>query len=1006
MADIVTLGMRVDSSELVRATENLERFKRASAGVDTATRQLATSTGTLDRETRQAAVAEQQHAVQLQRVAEGTRRASVEINKQAAAQQQSAISAQRMGQMHARALEINEQMTRRMAQMHAQAIRLNAAFDAQRAATSGAANAMGKTSLTARLLGVESLRSASGFGRLNDAALTTVRSTTGLSSTMAKLIDVFSTLRFGAPLMAGVFLGIAGLTKLMNVGKKAAEEYAEKINESVKALRDLRNEREYAGTYELRKQVADVRAKQALLVSEDIQPLVATITRGHAPALDPGREYLIREKLLPKMREWQELQRDIAAAEAAIAEATASSSSAIDSSTDALTGASGAADQYSAKLREMYAVVGALNAEIGTTVQILDRMRAVQLQQVAETAREFRDVSLPVRDENGRVRPGFGLQGPSRPQGYGGYNTGPGGVRYPTQLLPTTTRSSGGGFGAAQVGQAALVGGGLLAASGALGSGYAQSGLTGALGGAAAGAALGSIVPVVGTAVGAVVGAVGGFVAGLFGHGKKVREEAKRLKEAQREFDAHLRVRQALIAGESDRAESLRLTAMHEKELADARKAGLSRQSIATLQVVQYEEKLALIREQEAAKVQELAVAEAALAEARERSTQLIEDLTVRALRATGLGNTADRLGLQFSQRRERGAAIAGGAGAGDIATLDTVHIIERQALQAHQDAEEQIAAIEAAMTAQLDAMAQQEAIANEQLRVAQDQLRTQERTVNDLARTRDLLASFGDSLKVGQFSALSPVEQLTEARRQVETLNNLAQGGDITAAQSLPGAIRTLLDQSRGYNASGAGYVQDFQRSQEIVGGLERKFGRQLTVEERILGQLEKQTKTLEQQIKELQAQQETTRKNAQDQINAVIAARDAQISVLQAQVLQLFGINTQAGRIETNTGLELLQAKELLGLYERQIVPGLIEEYEGHLAAKDKAYGDQINKLVVALNGYIQDSNKTPQWAASLINTTAAASRETVNAVNSVKNSMDQVNDQLRLNGELNED
>ena len=65
----------------------------------------------------------------------------------------------------------------------------------------------------------------------------------------------------------------------------------------------------------------------------------------------------------------------------------------------------------------------------------------------------------------------------------------------------------------------------------------AGSAVSGLGSGAALGATIGSVIPGIGTVIGGIIGGIGGLISGLFGGGskaKQAREEAARLKEAQR----------------------------------------------------------------------------------------------------------------------------------------------------------------------------------------------------------------------------------------------------------------------------------------------------------------------------------------------------------------------------------------------------------------------------------------------------------------------------------------
>jgi len=104
--------------------------------------------------------------------------------------------------------------------------------------------------------------------------------------------------------------------------------------------------------------------------------------------------------------------------------------------------------------------------------------------------------------------------------------------------------------------------------------------------------------------------------------------------------------------------------------------------------------------------------------------------------------------------------------------------------------------------------------------------------------------------LLTGDLTTLSPFQQLQASRGQFEALAGQAARGDATAAMGLPGAARTFLDASRGYNASGVGYAADFGMVQAVLASVETRFAGQLTVEERMLTALQTQVAQMSEQI------------------------------------------------------------------------------------------------------------------------------------------------------------
>lgn len=142
---------------------------------------------------------------------------------------------------------------------------------------------------------------------------------------------------------------------------------------------------------------------------------------------------------------------------------------------------------------------------------------------------------------------------------------------------------------------------------------------------------------------------------------------------------------------------------------------------------------------------------------------------------------------------------------------------------------------------------------AEEQIRIAEEQLAEAQKLVREYERSVERLDSFLENLAVSE-PTLSPTQRLDEARTQFEALYELAQGGDVTAAESLPQAARALLDASREFNASGAGFQQDFQFVQEALTSVADAFRDRITEEQATIDKLEEQIQAQRDTITALQ--------------------------------------------------------------------------------------------------------------------------------------------------------
>lgn len=137
--------------------------------------------------------------------------------------------------------------------------------------------------------------------------------------------------------------------------------------------------------------------------------------------------------------------------------------------------------------------------------------------------------------------------------------------------------------------------------------------------------------------------------------------------------------------------------------------------------------------------------------------------------------------------------------------------------------------------------------IAQQQLEVSKNALSTQQDLVNNTRQTYEALKRYSDSLSLGTYSPLSPFERLGEARNQYNAIKSLASGGDKSALSSLPETANTYLDALRGYYASSSGYQGGFSDVKSFVDSITSQYGTQLTAEEKMLAELQKQTALLD---------------------------------------------------------------------------------------------------------------------------------------------------------------
>jgi hypothetical protein len=323
-------------------------------------------------------------------------------------------------------------------------------------------------------------------------------------------------------------------------------------------------------------------------------------------------------------------------------------------------------------------------------------------------------------------------------------------------------------------------------------------------------------------------------------------EAAKRAADAadvlKRSFE-DLAVRALAASGANDRAvQDMQFQLAQERELADLRKSGASDDIISRTQEILALEKKR--RDDDFA--------------ALNRNAQA--DYQVRGLRASGNSGAADDLAFALAQQRELETAIKQGLDAGTIAALK---------------------ATQAAEATQFE-LAKQTKIMQDQLTAAQTQLQAAQQSLTAVKQLHDSLATFGLSLRTGALSPLSPGEQLAAARSQLTSIFTAARGGDQAAAGKFEGAANTFLQSSRGYNASGAGYTQDFNSVQSMTDALTGQFGAQESVQQQMVDALQKQIDLL---TKELDA----TKTGNASLISAIQASRDSALAPADALLTAL---------------------------------------------------------------------------------------------------------------------
>lgn len=347
----------------------------------------------------------------------------------------------------------------------------------------------------------------------------------------------------------------------------------------------------------------------------------------------------------------------------------------------------------------------------------------------------------------------------------------------------------------------------IVGTAGGASAGGAGVGLANAGAAAAAGGALGGPI---GIGIGLAVVAAGAIV----NHFKAAAELARQIKEDFNTLSRGLKAFQAAakggddpFAGIADEANRLRDEA---RKLRDEqiKAAGNGREELSARigfnntmdQILAAElEYIERIKEEQAVKKQEAR-----------------EDLNVRLLRAQGNDVAADAEAFRLQQQREWNQAVKDSG----LSLDDFTNSVDGLLLSAVQAAEAQRRLIEL------------------EREKRQAELETHKAALEMAKTTADTLRAFALQLRIGN---AAPGQSIELARQQFDMLAARARAGDQDAARQLPGVGQQLLDLSRQYNASGAGYQSDLRYVLGIIDQLGDQYEVQKNLEQEQVDILQK---------------------------------------------------------------------------------------------------------------------------------------------------------------------
>lgn len=400
--------------------------------------------------------------------------------------------------------------------------------------------------------------------------------------------------------------------------------------------------------------------------------------------------------------------------------------------------------------------------------------------------------------------------------------------------------------------------------------------------------------------------------------------QAERARRTREDFDLR-----ALAVLNPAGATSASFYADQAREMLDAIASGLDEGTIEALRFAQALEAAAF----EIAKVEE--------------GLRIFEGLFERGLRATGQGARADQFGFDARQRQEFADAVASGMSESNLALLQFIQFAEREQFLLQQAIAEQTGAIREAADKQIAALDEQitaiRSLAATQVRGLREQIDTirgtaavqaaafraqieairtaakaqtdgidaqieaarsvqesqraalqvAQKQLGELQKAADALTKLRDDLTTGEFSPLSPEAQLREQRTRFETLAAAAAGGDASAAAALPTVAQDLLRASREFFASSPGFVEDFNRVQDVVTTLANRFAGEADAQQRIVTAAERTLAATERTIDGLQQAKDAIERSAQAEIAVIQSAADLaaeqagrQIETLEKQI------------------------------------------------------------------------------------------------------------------------
>ena len=219
-------------------------------------------------------------------------------------------------------------------------------------------------------------------------------------------------------------------------------------------------------------------------------------------------------------------------------------------------------------------------------------------------------------------------------------------------------------------------------------------------------------------------------------------------------------------------------------------------------------------------------------------------------------------------------------------------------------------------------------------------------------------LATFRQSLLLGNLSPLDPLGKYTAAKSQYEDVARRAQLGDTSAIEQLQSVSDSFLQASRDYYASSEQYGRDFADVQGVLGSVQSLAERQTAIAQEQLDTLRRQVGALidiKDSVDNVAANMAGLASAVQSAAATTKIAQAAAASPTTAAIVNAYQANL--GRLPDDAGLAYWQGQAAAGASTSSIASSI--------AASPEA---TVNGLYESLLGRGAESSGSSYWQAQL--------------------------------------